>query len=225
MFKRLLTGVVAIAVSAAFAPLSDASVLTFQQADYLSMSVIDSSHPINVITNGSTGVGGAFNPNPSFADGTPMTGVAGSTGLWPTAVFGQGVYVDFALDTPAKIIAAFGSTNLTGATLLAVTAYNDNDDTWFAGVNITTANDGFQLATVQVTAGNSVFVSLDLTGLDLSNVLSIGVSIDGILGGGSNPSPNDAFHMSFSPAVPEPGSIAIWGMLCLGMAGISRRRK
>lgn len=224
MFRKIVANAVVMAVCIALAPQSSASVLTFSQADYLAMSVYNSSHPVTVVTNGSTGIGGAFNPNPSFADGTPMTGVAGVSGYWPTALFGNFVFVDFALDTPAEIIAAFGSTNLTGATSLSVIACNDNDDTWFAGVNITTAADGFQLFNVAIAPGNSAFVSLDLTGLDLSNVLAVGVSIDGVLSGGQNPSPHDAFHMSFS-AIPEPGSIAIWGLLCLGMAGISRRRK
>lgn len=195
------------------------TILTFQQASLLDMTLQVWSFP------GSSLVG--MTDAPTYSDSTPMSGVAGANGVIG-GDFGETVDLGLGLSY-ADVTKHFGGNDLTGFTELAVTAYNDNDDIWSAGVWIETQANGRvegSLTPVNGIDGGpplSALVSLDLTGLDLSEVKGIGVLIGATLSGGDNPSAGDAYHMSWSP-VPEPATMLLFGTGLIGIAGLGRKK-
>ena len=168
--------------------------------------------------------GGFFNipsligtPNPVYSDGIAMTGSYGWLGDWNNAMSG---------DTAELFIGVFPNDDWTGITDISQTFYNDNDDIWSGGVWVVTQADSLVRTSVNINplppGPNTATVVLDLTGLDVANVLGYGIVIDANFGGGMQPSPGDQFHMSSSP-VPLPAAAWLLGSGLVGLLALRRR--
>jgi len=222
LYLRFLIVILLLAISL-FATVETAkadTILTFQQAFLLDMTLQD-----DWSVSGST-LGGMA-AAPLYSDNTAMSGVAGANGNIG-GLADETVYLGLGLSY-ADVIEHFGGLDLTGFTELSVTAYNDNDDIWSAGVWIKTRLNGVVRGDLTPVNGStagppmSANVSLDLTGLNLSEVEGIGVLIGATLTGGNNPSAGDAYHMSWSP-VPEPATMLMFGTGLIGIAGLGRKK-
>ena len=187
----------AVAVVVAAVQSANASIITFSQADLLAMVVVSGTAP-------------TMNAGPSYTDAVGMSGVAGST-----AALGSGGLVAYAYT---------GSVTLAAGDIVTVIGFNDNDDVWNLGL------------WAEYTAGSGTI-------MDVS-------ALNGLNGGGSPPfsdtysfvatggelrfgvfvqynaanTGSDFFHASWQ-GVPEPGSLAVWGLVCgIGLVAGRRRR-
>ena len=152
-------------------------------------------------------------PDPVYSDGIAMTGIYGWIGDWNNAVSGESVEL---------FIGLFTGADWTGITDLSQTFYNDDDDIWSGGVYVETIVNGVLSTSVNINPSNTATVVLDLTGLDVANVLGYGIVIDATFGGGMQPSPGDQFHMSSSP-VPLPAAAWLLGSGFVGLLALRRR--
>lgn len=211
--KIFVSAITAIALLTIAQPLQAS--LTFTPTELLNMTVADSNNADFIGAN--DGTMGTV----AYADGAgPMTGVVGSTaflGTMPNPGLG---YVDYTVD--AAGLARFNAA-LATEDAVSVIGWNDNDDIWGLGINAEDDQGNFYLVSVPVNgsvAGAPNRVLLTLAGLQGLTLTRIGVSID------YDPSNtgSDAFHASWQN-VPEPGSLAIWGALCLVGVGARRRRR
>ena len=219
-----------------------AGILTFTASQMDAMTVQE-VRVNNVIVLPSVFTTGGLNipPNhvtlsPTYSDGTPaMSGKAGATGSWSTAVAGFGSTGQVFLGLNALgVFTQFGTNDFSsgGFTTLTVQAFNDNNSIWGYDIWIETLLDGrVSTSPILISPGSSAPVALDLTLLSagsLANVTGIGLSMHGIFtGAGGMPTAGDSFHASWSP-LPEPVSVAVWSTFCAAAAGVGlvrRRRK
>ena len=219
MFRKILC----VAALVAFAVPAQAGVKTFSTAELNSFTV--QSQTGGYTRTGPPGSAFDVVVGPNYSDHnpplvlSPMSGSAGATGDWN----------DFPPVSPVDVFlgVTFAETNLSASnfTELAVLAFNDNDDIWGYDVWISTTTDGVVSTNppVNINGAQSATVKLDLAGVDMTKVTGWGVSVHGNFAGGAGfPSVGDAHHSSWA-AVPEPGSLAIFGAL-VGV-GVARRRR
>jgi hypothetical protein len=148
------------------------------------------------------------------AYGEPMQGAVG--------YFGQINEDHTDGDTTAVITISAGGNPFAGAT--AYTGYrafvaNDNDDPWQYKLYLKTTGGTYESASWTAVAKQASTVLTLNQAFNTSNVLDIGIKIQGTFGSGS-PSDPDFFHTS---VVPVHGA-AILGLLGLGAAGLKLRR-
>ena len=153
--------------------------------------------------------GGFFNipsligtPNPVYSDGIAMTGSYGWLGDWNNAMSG---------DTAELFIGVFNPADWTGITDISQTFYNDNDDIWSGGVWVVTQAASLVRTSVNINplppGPNTATVVLDLTGLDVANVLGYGIVIDANFVAACNlhQAINFTCHPPRSHSPPQPG--------------------
>ncbi|HZL88447.1 MAG TPA: hypothetical protein VFB96_08765 [Pirellulaceae bacterium] len=235
--KKPFAPIIACLAFALLAGTANAALLTFtaSQMDAMTVQAVFVNNTSVPLTRYQSASPNPADPTfdvtlPPFTDAgiEVMTGAAGATGAW-TGLGVMSADVLFGLNS-AGVLAQFGTNNfsLGGFTALAVQGFNDNNSIWGYDIWIeTTANGRVTSVPVNIIPGGSAPVTLDLTGLNLSNVTGIGLSIHGVFSGGPNPSGGDRFHASWSP-LPEPVSVAVWSTFCAAAAGVGlvrRRRK
>ncbi len=187
----------AVAVVVAAVQSANASIITFSQADLLAMTVY-------------SGVAApTMNAGPTYTDTVAMTGLAGSR-----QSLDPGELVTYRYN---------GSVTLAAGDIVQVVGHNDNDDIWDLGLWYDTDLDnsvatfGDVAAVNGSVAGppNSAFLSFVATGSEV--VFGVFVRYNDSNTGA------DTFHASWG--VPEPGSLAVWGLVCgIGLIAGRRRR-
>jgi hypothetical protein len=211
MLKRLL---IAAAVMVAGVQSTNASIISFSQADYLSMSSAFSGAGGSY--NGSGVAGTLMTPGPGVgayaqAGATPdssyMSGLAGSN-----ENLNEGGRLTYYAS--AGTLAALNAAISGGATSLRIIGWNDNfNDNWVLGLWIDDGSGPVEVSSM-ISAGGSAVFSLGLSG----PLTGAGVFVDGAFVSGG-----DKFHASWS--IPEPGSLAVWGLIGgLGLVCGRRRR-
>jgi hypothetical protein len=229
-FAMILGTVILVSCSS----VSAAVKLSFSQSQMDAFTVQGSSSPYTVNNLlGPNVVADTLTPFDKYSDDPngmfPMTGMAGATGYWPSASVGSTVDVDLGLEE-AGILAQFGTydfTALSGGipTTLAILAINDDDDIWGHDLWIRTLIDGIVSTPItDINSGSNAILTLDISSLDLTHVLGIGVSVHGDLQGAEFPSGGDSFHSSWS-TVPEPTTSIIWAVMGLSAVCFRPRRR
>lgn len=223
MRKSGLTALVAVMVMAVANTASASLYISgttagFTAATMDGFTVIESSpvgtYEVNNLSGGDD-IADTVTLNPSYSDTqTPMSGAAGATGRWTGIAAGT--------DVEVLLGNTFTATDLSGLgiTELGMVAFNDNNnDNWNHGLWIEIDGVKTKSGAVDIVAGGSAFLSLDLTGLDLTKVTGYGVFVgnDSVPGG-------DAFHSSWS--IPEPASVICWSVMAsVGGLGLVRNRR
>ena len=200
MMKKIL---MAVAVVVAAVQSANASIITFSQADLLAMTVRAESSVAAATMN----VGPTYTPD-TFVS---MSGLAGSQ-----ATLANFQFVAYQYN---------GASTLGLGDSVQVVGHNDNDDIWELGIWYELSGSpgaifvGDSALVNGGTAGppNSAFLSYTAAS---SSVINFGVYVrnPGLPGTGT-----DTFHASWG--VPEPGSLAVWGLVCgIGLIAGRRRR-
>jgi hypothetical protein len=162
-------------------------------------------------------------------DGVAYMGVLGS-GMPPT---GSPVSLSYG----ASAADLFGGSDLShlGADYYGLRLHNLDDDRWTVNVYIETAANGKVTSDSYLLGANeSQSIAIDLGGLDLSNVLSLGFTIradqwyNSPIGGGSanpmDPSDPDIYKIAAAP-VPEPATLTLMGAAAGAFALRAARRR
>lgn len=212
--------------------------VVFTQDALLSMQIVD------VMAVDTSSTIDYLSPPPEYlpsGSGVSMSGLAGSRSVL-TPVSNTTGFVYYSLvDKPNSTnpnsstnggivgtlvsISDFLSTISGAGEILGATAYNDNQQQWSIGIWYQTIGDVIFEDTQPINAGGSQLLSLILP--DPSQIKYIGVSVHWVPG----TEQEDIFHASWGDpppgALPEPASIAVWGLLAFaGIGGtVIRRRK
>lgn len=123
---------------------------------------------------------------------------------------------------------AIGKSDLTGIDSFALSLANVNNSPWelalFLQAGGTTYLGDYQLVPNQKEPIDLKYFSYDLSrlGSDVSNVEYLGFAVRSMLV--DNPSNPDAYHVMAAP-VPEPGTVLLLGIGCIGLAIYGKRRQ